>query len=492
MEEDHQLPPPPPTPLHGSPSTVPPTPVEHRGSIYSDASYTMSSNSTVTSSSVSSPATPPNLVSSPSVSTLGYDSPHPGRATLLDQSHLKPGDRASLLSHSQTINMYRENAKRTNNPSIQFDFSNFIVEAAKPMPMEDERRWEHLHEAERLLRQLSLRGHGDAQYYLGNMYASGLLNRKGKNEFDKAFPLFVQATKHHHADASYRAAKCYEDGLGCKRDNGKAVQFYRRASTLNHPGAMYRLGVAQLNGELRISRNPRDGVKWLKRAAESASPEYPHALHELGLLHERGINNVVFVDYGYAISLYAQAADFGYAPSAFRLGECYEYGKFDCECDPALSIHYYTIAAEQGHREACFALTAWYLVGTPNVLPQSDEQAYVWARRAAQAGLPKAEYAMGYFTEVGIGVTKNAEEALMWYAIAAKHGEARAMKKVEGRSLPVIPAVILQQTGPDFNKLTPFGDIQKDNNKWSKKMLDTLSITKRNSRSSFTASSIRS
>jgi TPR repeat protein len=41
---------------------------------------------------------------------------------------------------------------------------------------------------------------------------------------------------------------------------------------------MYRLGVAQLNGELRISRNPRDGVKWLKRAAESASPEYPHAL----------------------------------------------------------------------------------------------------------------------------------------------------------------------------------------------------------------------
>jgi uncharacterized protein len=177
--------------------------VEHRSSIYSEASYTMSSNSTVTSSTVSSPATPPNVYSSPSVLTLATDGPQP-RSQLLDQSHLKPGDRASLLSHAQTINMYRDNAKRTNNPSIQFDFANFIVEAAKAMAVDEPQRWEYLHEAERLLRQLSLRGHSDAQYYLGNMYASGLMNKKGKNEFDKAFPLFVQATKHHHADASYR------------------------------------------------------------------------------------------------------------------------------------------------------------------------------------------------------------------------------------------------------------------------------------------------
>jgi len=420
------------------------------------------------------------MLSSPSVLTLATDGTQP-RSQLLDQSHLKPGDRASLLSHAQTINMYRDNAKRTNNPNIQFDFANFIVEAAKAIPIEESQRWEYLHEAERLLRQLSLRGHADSQYYLGNMYASGLMNKKGKNEFDKAFPLFVQATKHHHADASYRAATCYEDGLGCKKDNGKAVQFYRRASTLNHPGAMYRLGVAQLNGELRISRNPREGVKWLKRAAESASQEYPHALHEMAVLHERGVNNIVFVDFNYAVTLYAQAAGLGYAPSAFRLGECYEYGKLDCECDPALSIHYYTIAAEQGHREACFALTAWYLVGSPNVLPQSDEQAYVWAGRAAQGGLPKAEYAMGYFTEVGIGVTKNTEEAFMWYALAAKHGEERAMKKMEGKPLPTIPPVVelQQQSRPQFSNPSPFGNIQKEN-KWSKKMFDSL---KRNSKS---------
>ena len=79
-----------------------------------------------------------------------------------------------------------------------------MVEAAKSLTDDDDTRWEYLAEAEKLLKQLAARGHAESQYYLGNLYASGLLSRKNKNEFEKAFPLFVQATKHHHADAAYR------------------------------------------------------------------------------------------------------------------------------------------------------------------------------------------------------------------------------------------------------------------------------------------------
>ena len=68
------------------------------------------------------------------------------------------------------------------------------------------------------------------------------------------------------------------------------------------------------------------------------------------------------------------------------------------------------IAAQQSHRDACFALTAWYLVGSPGVLPQSDTEAYLWAKKAADAGLAKAMYAVGYFTEVGIGTPSNMPE----------------------------------------------------------------------------------
>lgn len=194
---------------------------------------------------------------------------------------------------------------------------------------------------------------------------------------------------------------------------------------------MYRLGLAEMKGELNLSRNIRDGHKWLKRSAEAATPQYPHALHELAILHEKGCDSIVFIDLKYSISLYHEAAILGYAPSAHRLGECYEFGKLNCVIDPALSIQYYTIAAEQNHPASCFALTAWYLVGVPDILPPSDEQAYAWAMCAAQSGLPRAEYAIGYFTEMGIGTLQDQEEAIKWYEKAAVHGDKRAIERLQ-------------------------------------------------------------
>lgn len=178
---------------------------------------------------------------------------------------------------------------------------------------------------------------------------------------------------------------------------------------------MYRLGTAELNGHLGLSRRPREGVKWLKRSVEHATEEFPHAFHELARIHEEGIENIVFVDFEYTVELLASAAELGYAPSAFKLGEIYEYGRLGCPQDQALSIHFYVsptsmtcgkyanpqnIAAQAGHRDACFALTAYYMVGVEGVLPQSDVEAYLWAKKAAEMGLAKAQYAVGYFTEV--------------------------------------------------------------------------------------------
>ncbi|KAG2196351.1 hypothetical protein INT47_010786 [Mucor saturninus] len=364
---------------------------------------------------------------------------------LLDHSHLKPGQNASLLSYSTTINMYRENAKKTNNMEIQCDFAIFLVEASKRLAQQEggdinasNQQRAYMLEAEKSLKQIAMRGHSESQYYLANMYAAGLLNKTGKADFDKSFPLFVQSAKHHHPDAAYRTAKCYEDGLGTRKDKAKAVQYYRKAATLNHPGAMYRLGLAEMKGELNRSRNIRDGHKWLKRSAEAATVQYPHALHELARLHEIGLESILFIDLKYAVSLYHEAASLGYAPSAHRLGECYEFGKLDCTSDPGLSIHYYSIAAEQQHPESCFALTAWYLVGIPHILPPSDEQAYAWAMCAARSQLPRAEYAVGYFTEMGIGTTKDEHAAMQWYEKAAHHGEKRAIQRLKPMARPTV------------------------------------------------------
>jgi uncharacterized protein len=67
-------------------------------------------------------------------------------------------------------------------------------------------------------------------------------------------------------------------------------------------------------------------------------------------------------------------------------------------------------------------------------LPQSDTEAYLWARKAADKGLPKAEYAVGYFTEVGIGTPKDERDALIWFRKAATHGDKRAIQRLKGQT----------------------------------------------------------
>lgn len=131
----------------------------------------------------------------------------PSTMSFMNQTHLKPGNNAELLSYKTTINMYRENAKRTNDPNIQCELAVYLYEASKKNNEQtcDEKR-EYLLEATKMLRTLSLRGHAESQYYLANIYASGAMHKSGKNkpDFGNAFPLFVQAAKHQHADAAYR------------------------------------------------------------------------------------------------------------------------------------------------------------------------------------------------------------------------------------------------------------------------------------------------
>ncbi|KAG0346701.1 hypothetical protein BG004_001041 [Podila humilis] len=353
----------------------------------------------------------------------------PFEEPVLSHAHLKPGHKATLLSYTQTLELYRQNAKRTNDPELQFEFAAFMIDAGKSQE-KPQARAELFDEAMKLLRKLASNGHAESQHFLAECYASGFA--KGKPDFDKAFPLWVQASKHGHPDAAYRTGRCYDEGFGTRKDSARAVQFYRKAASANHPGAMWRLGVATLYGELSVAKSPRDGVKWLKRSSQAATPEFPFALYELAQLHERGIENIVFIDPEYSVSLYSQAAELGHAASAFRLGECWEYGSLNCKQDPRLSIHYYTLAAQQEHPEASFALAAWYLVGSPGILPQSDAEAYIWASRAAEKGLSKALYAMGYFTETGIGPFKDTTMSIEWYKKAAAAGDKRAVQRLEG------------------------------------------------------------
>lgn len=298
------------------------------------------------------------------------------------------GNAASRLDTKKTLEMYRANVKKTNDPAVQYEFAIFMINASRQVTPADGMSPAQLQlEAKQILQKLADRAYPFAQYYLGDGYFSGMFN-KDKPDKAKAFELFVAASKHGHAEAGYRAALCYEFGWGTAKSYPKAVQFYRNAASKNHPGAATRLGLACIRGDMGlVSRTTyREGVKWLKRASESADVQYNAGPYELGLLHLTGFGDDIFKDEAYAAQLLTSSAELGHAQASFLMGQAYENGQLGCPRDAALSVHFYTGAAEKGHPEAMMALCAWYMVGAEPVLEKDEGEACAWAKQAAETG----------------------------------------------------------------------------------------------------------
>lgn len=335
------------------------------------------------------------------------------------------------------IDQYRQRIKGDPDPEAHFKYAKYLIEAAKKIGAgaKDQRAVKKyrdylIQEALKTIRRLATQNepYDEAQFFMANCYGTGMLGLQVDHE--RAYHLYLQAAKQNHAAASYRVAVCNELGAGTRREPPRAAVFYRKAASLGDTAAMYKLGMILLLGTLGEQKNPREAVNWLKRAAEQADEENPHALHELAMLHEMPNSGLVPHDPAYAKALYTQAAHLGYVQSQYKLGQCYEYGVLTCPADPRRSIAWYTRAAEKGYAEAELALSGWYLTGSEGVLNQSDSEAYLWARKAANKGLSKAEYAVGYYAEVGIGIKQDIEFSKRWYMRAAAQGNKRAMNRL--------------------------------------------------------------
>ena len=298
----------------------------------------------------------------------------------------------------QYVDDYRKRMKDDPDSEAQYAFAKYLIEAAKKLGDELSQNDPRLGRKYRdVLLQESLRNikklaegkepYADAQFFLANLYGTGQLGLQVDHE--KAYYLYLMASKLNHPAATYRSAVCNEIGAGTKKDPNRAVLFYRKAVALGDTAAMYKLSMILLGGLLLSPRNPREAIVWLRRAATQADEDNPHALHELALLHERPNNGgVVPNDPNVARDLFTQAAGLGYAPAQFKLGSCHEFGTLGCPIDPRRSIAWYTRAAEKGDSEAELALSGWYLTGSGGF---SSSRREIWLMWEDQ----RAEYAEG-------------------------------------------------------------------------------------------------
>ncbi|KAJ3161883.1 hypothetical protein HDU88_007222 [Geranomyces variabilis] len=343
--------------------------------------------------------------------------PAPAEQTPAETAHV------TKVSFEKTLGLYRENALRSEDGDLKFMFAKYCIEESGKAP-DQKIRDKMIEEGFGLLKELGKSGNAEAMYTLGQAYLDD-------NQYGLAHSQLLGAAKRSHSGAMYLLGLTYEKGAGVKQNTRVAMDYYTKSAQAGYKPALYRLGMIELFGQLSGGkRDVRKGIMWLKRGAAVADREHPECLHQLALVFEDGIPPHAQQDENYAYGLLVEAAELDYAPSQYKLACCYEFERLGCERDLGEALHWYSLAAENDNADAQFALAGWYLQGLEPFLPADPQKAYAWTYRAAMKDHSKAQYAIGYFCELGIGCQQNAEKADRWYKLAAALGEERAIAKV--------------------------------------------------------------
>jgi TPR repeat protein len=212
-------------------------------------------------------------------------------------------------------------------------------------------------------------------------------------------------------DAGWQSALAahYGAGWGLQRDESLALHWYRRCAEQGHLYGQYQLGCAYLCG-VGGPQNHRLGVEFLEAAADQGLIQAQYAL---GVLFAGGgiapVNKELF-------------------DQALRDGESVaSYTRPDPSVAPvnhALSFTWMKKAADQGMPEAQFAVGEAYRKGEG--VATDHRSALHWYLKGARQGLAAAQIAAGAAYRDGKGVKRDARLASKWLRKAAKQKQPTA------------------------------------------------------------------
>lgn len=118
-----------------------------------------------------------------------------------------------------------------------------------------------------------------------------------------------------------------------------------------------------------------------------------------------------------AVEWIRKAANQGYAPAEFQMGQMYDFG-FGVTQDDGEAIAWYRQAAEHGSAPAQRSLGDFYRKGRG--VAADAAAAASWYRRAAEGDDLRAQYELGQMYFDGTGVARDYASAYLWFSLAAR------------------------------------------------------------------------
>jgi TPR repeat protein len=224
-------------------------------------------------------------------------------------------------------------------------------------------------------------------------------------------------------------ARRYANGIGCPRDAGQAMLWYRRAAQLGEPGAM--VAIADMLEEGRcVDQDLVGAVLWYRRAANL---EFAPGMVRLAGMLERGRG--AHLDAQEAHEWYRKAAKLGYGPAMTRLGDIEAnpewYTKAVAKLDPPAFGKLGLVTGDLGLFRRGAELGDGLSMTELGRNAADEKQAASWYRKAAEAGDPGGMERYAYFVEHGRGgLDTSFGEAFVWYKKAAEAGQPAAMTRI--------------------------------------------------------------
>jgi len=278
---------------------------------------------------------------------------------------------------------------------------------------------------------LADQGHPKAEFLRANWYEFGKFGYP--EDTKEAFAGYRRAAEKGYARAEYRMGTKYESN----KDLPRTIKHYQNGVAMGDSASNYRMGMMALLGQYGQPQNYEVGVNQIKYAADTADANAPQGAYVYGMLLARELPNILLPDFVLPYDIdqakhYVERAAFlGFPKAQLKMGSAYELCLLGCEFNPAFSLHYNRLAANQGEPEAEMAISKWFLCGYKCVFEKNEEIAFQYAKRAAEQEFSTAEFALGYFYEVGLHVHMDLGRAREWYQKAADHGNADALPRLE-------------------------------------------------------------
>ncbi len=129
-------------------------------------------------------------------------------------------------------------------------------------------------------------GHGEAAYYLGNLYAAGSIDLK--QDYKLALKWYRKADSLGNIDALNNLGYLYDEGLGTRRDQAKARDLYTQAAEAGNAGAQMNLSAYYFKGFGGLRKDLAKSLVWAQKAADQGEPGAAEKVTAITKLMKRG------------------------------------------------------------------------------------------------------------------------------------------------------------------------------------------------------------